>query len=138
VTFQPAEEGEYSGGVNTKTGRTLYCGGKTFKSLKGTGYKSNDYDVETGEEYWISGPRKDAADRLYGERLPWRSMMTLRRNTGSAVGDGPGCRGDNNDSSSGASACKAAPGPLITNTAHRQGTQQRCRFDIHLDIGEVL
>ena len=26
-------------------------------------------DVETGEEYWISGPKKDVTDRLYGERV---------------------------------------------------------------------
>jgi hypothetical protein len=54
----------------SKTGRTLYYAGKTFQSLKGTGFKANYYDVETGEEYWISGPRRDGADRLYGERLP--------------------------------------------------------------------
>jgi hypothetical protein len=26
--------------------------------------------VATGDGYWISGCRKDGADRLYGERLP--------------------------------------------------------------------
>lgn len=54
----------------SKTGRTLYHGGKSFQSLKGRGFKSNYYDVETGEEYWISGPRKDGEDRLHGERVP--------------------------------------------------------------------
>ena len=54
----------------SKTGRTLYYGGKSFQSLKGSGYKSNYYDVETGEEYWISGCKKDGSDRLYGERVP--------------------------------------------------------------------
>jgi hypothetical protein len=54
----------------SKTGRTVYYGGKSFQSLKGRGFKSNYYDVETGEEYWISGPRKDRADRLYGEPSP--------------------------------------------------------------------
>ena len=54
----------------SKTGRTLYYGGKTFQSLKGSGFKSNFYDVESGEDYWISGPHKDGGDRLYGERLP--------------------------------------------------------------------
>lgn len=52
----------------SKTGKTLYYRGRTFQSLKGAGFKANFYDVETGEEYWISGPRKDGADRLYGER----------------------------------------------------------------------
>ncbi len=54
----------------SKTGKTLYYGGRTFQSLKGAGFKSNYYDVETGEDYWISGPRKDGNDRLYGERVP--------------------------------------------------------------------
>lgn len=53
----------------SKTGRSLYYGGRTFQSLKG-GYKANYYDVETGEEYWISGPKRDGSDRLYGERVP--------------------------------------------------------------------
>ena len=52
----------------SKTGKTLYYAGRTFQSLKGRGFKSNYYDVATGEEYWISGPRKDGADRLYGGR----------------------------------------------------------------------
>ena len=52
----------------SKTGKTLYYQGRTFQSLKGRGFKSNFYDVATGEEYWISGPRKDGADRLYGGR----------------------------------------------------------------------
>lgn len=52
----------------SKTGKTIYYGGRTFQSLKGRGFKSNYVDVESGEEYWISGPRRDGADRLYGER----------------------------------------------------------------------
>lgn len=54
----------------SKTGRSLYYGDQTFRSLRGSGYKANYYDVDTGEEYWISGPRGDGADRLYGERVP--------------------------------------------------------------------
>jgi hypothetical protein len=53
----------------SKTGKTLSYGGRSFRSLKG-GYKANYFDIESGEEYWISGPRRDGADRLYGERLP--------------------------------------------------------------------
>ena len=34
------------------------------------GFKTNYYEVESGEEYWISGCKKDGCDRLYGERLP--------------------------------------------------------------------
>jgi hypothetical protein len=49
----------------SKTGATLYYGGKAFQSLKGSGFKSNYFDVATGERYWISGPRKDGQDALY-------------------------------------------------------------------------
>lgn len=37
-----------------------------FQSLKGTGFKANYFEVESGGHYWISGPRKDKNDRLYG------------------------------------------------------------------------
>ena len=50
----------------SKTGKTLYYNGRRFQSLKGAGYKANYFDVLTGEEFWISGPRKDQNDRLYG------------------------------------------------------------------------
>ena len=50
----------------SKTGKTLYYCGKAFRSLKGYGFKSNYIEIETREEYWISGPRKDGHDRLYG------------------------------------------------------------------------
>jgi hypothetical protein len=49
----------------SKTGATLYYGGQSFQSLKGFGFKSNYRDVESGDEYWISGPRRDGADGLY-------------------------------------------------------------------------
>ncbi len=48
----------------SKTGKTLYYDGITLQSLKG-GYKANYYNVETGEEYWISGCKKQGNDTLY-------------------------------------------------------------------------
>ena len=54
----------------SQTGSTLCYAGKTFQSLKGDGFKSNYNDVETGEDYWISGCKKNGADRLYDERSP--------------------------------------------------------------------
>ena len=54
----------------SKSGSSLYYGGRTFESLKGSGYKRNYVEVESGEEYWISGPKKRGGDRLYGERVP--------------------------------------------------------------------
>ena len=50
----------------SKTGATIYYRGKSFRSLKGHGFKANYVDTETGEEYWISGPKKFGSDRLYG------------------------------------------------------------------------
>jgi hypothetical protein len=54
----------------SKSGRTIYYRGRAFQSLKGMGFKSNYFDVETGDRYWISGPRKDGGDRLYGGTVP--------------------------------------------------------------------
>ena len=50
----------------SKSGKTLYYRGKKFRSLKGSGFKANYIEVEIGDHYWISGPRKDRNDRLYG------------------------------------------------------------------------
>ena len=54
----------------SKTGATLYYQGQEFRSLKGAGFKANYFEVDTGEEYWISGPRKDGADALYATNIP--------------------------------------------------------------------
>lgn len=54
----------------SKSGATVYYAGKEFRGLKGSGFKANYFEVESGEHYWISGCRGDGQDRLYGERLP--------------------------------------------------------------------
>lgn len=54
----------------SKTGKTIYYQGRTFQSLKGRGFKANFYDVDSGAEFWISGPHKDGADTLYGGAQP--------------------------------------------------------------------
>ncbi|MDV6332050.1 1-deoxy-D-xylulose-5-phosphate synthase [Asticcacaulis sp. 201] len=54
----------------SKTGKSLTYQGRNFQSLKGNGFRANYYDIETGEEFWISGPRKDGQDRLYGGNIP--------------------------------------------------------------------
>jgi hypothetical protein len=48
----------------SKTGKSLYYKGKTFQSLSGNGFKANYFDVESGDHYWISGPKKDGEDGL--------------------------------------------------------------------------
>lgn len=52
----------------SKSGKTLEYRGRRF--LRAPGYKANHVDRETGEWFWISGPRKDGRDRLYDERVP--------------------------------------------------------------------
>jgi hypothetical protein len=52
----------------SKTGRTIYYKGHSFQ--KGSGFKSNFSEIETGDEYWISGPRRDGEDRLYASHVP--------------------------------------------------------------------
>ena len=54
----------------SQTGRTLYYRGQKFQSLKGAGFKSNYYDVDTCEDYWISGPKREGGDALYGGSTP--------------------------------------------------------------------
>jgi hypothetical protein len=54
----------------SRTGATVHYDGKSFQSLKGSGFKANYFDLETGEQYWISGPRKDGTDRLYKSNWP--------------------------------------------------------------------
>lgn len=48
----------------SKAGKTIYYAGRAFQSLKG-GYKANFYDVESGENFWISRCRQDGRDALY-------------------------------------------------------------------------
>jgi hypothetical protein len=53
----------------SKTGATLHYAGKSFQSLKARGFKSNYYEIESAEPYWISGPRKDGQDSLYATNV---------------------------------------------------------------------
>ena len=50
----------------SQTGRSVYYGGRTFQTLRGSGFKANYFDVETGAEFWISGCKRRGGDRLYG------------------------------------------------------------------------
>jgi hypothetical protein len=70
-----------------RTGRTLSYKGKSFQSLKGRGFKANYRETETGEEYWISGPRRDGLDRLYG-----KSALVVEIDTGRKSASNPNRR----------------------------------------------
>jgi len=47
------------------TRKTIYYAGRRLQSLKGSGYKANYHDVDSGLEYWVSNCRKDGDDTLY-------------------------------------------------------------------------
>lgn len=45
----------------SKSGQTIYFNDKALKKFQGI--SGNFYDVETGDEYWVSGIKKDGRDR---------------------------------------------------------------------------
>lgn len=47
----------------SKSGSTLYFNGRALQSLKGTGIGANYFDIENGDEYWVSGVKKNLQDR---------------------------------------------------------------------------
>jgi hypothetical protein len=53
-----------------KTGRTIFYREQIFRRIVGGGFKSNYLDEVTGEDYWISGPKRRGGDRMYGSALP--------------------------------------------------------------------
>ncbi len=48
----------------SKTGKTIYWRDKKLR--RRTGICGNHFDPETGDEYWVSGAKKDGHDRY-----PW-------------------------------------------------------------------
>ncbi|MBY8876792.1 hypothetical protein K7862_03945 [Streptomyces sp. PLK6-54] len=48
---------------------TAYFRGRTLRRTTGL-YDANFHDVGTGEEFWLSGPRRDRADTRYGPLPP--------------------------------------------------------------------
>ena len=49
----------------SRSGRSYSYRGRSLLKTK-SGYKYNCFDAATGERYWISGPHKNGADKLYG------------------------------------------------------------------------
>ena len=54
----------------SKTGKTLAYRGLKFQSKKGSGFKANYFEIESGENYWITGCKKRGSNRLYGAGVP--------------------------------------------------------------------
>ena len=53
----------------SKSGKTIKYRGLKLQSLKGTGYKANFFNTETGLHYWVSKPHKDGRDSLYPQKV---------------------------------------------------------------------
>lgn len=47
----------------SKSGQTVYFNNKALKKLKIPRILGNHFDIETGEEYWVSGVKKNGQDR---------------------------------------------------------------------------
>ena len=47
----------------SKSGKTIYFDGKAFQRIGSDRTRGNFYDIESGDEYWISGVTKDMLDR---------------------------------------------------------------------------
>ena len=47
----------------SKSGRTVYFNGKALKNSNAQGIAGNYFDIENGDEYWISGIKKNGTDR---------------------------------------------------------------------------
>lgn len=47
----------------SKSGRSVFFRGKELGNIGGSGISGNHVDVETGEEYWVSGVKKNGQDR---------------------------------------------------------------------------
>jgi hypothetical protein len=50
----------------SKSGKSIYYGGRTLQTQAGRGFKSNYFDVKTRATFWVSGCKKRGGDRLYG------------------------------------------------------------------------
>lgn len=47
----------------SKTGRTIYYRDRALERIPGGGVSGNHRDVVSGEEYWVSGVKKNQEDR---------------------------------------------------------------------------
>lgn len=52
----------------SRTLQTVYYGGKTLQRGGSASIKGNFFDVESNEEYWVSGPKKRGGDAHYALR----------------------------------------------------------------------
>ncbi len=48
---------------NSKSGNTVYFNRMALKKMNGGGISGNHYDLESGDEYWVSGIKKQGTNR---------------------------------------------------------------------------
>ncbi|MFH9685324.1 hypothetical protein ACH4LE_03180 [Streptomyces sp. NPDC017413] len=53
----------------SKTWGTAHFHGRTLRRAGGM-FDANFYDIETGEEFWVSGPKRNRADTRYAPSAP--------------------------------------------------------------------
>lgn len=76
--------------ILSRSKTTVYFNGRALKKAKGGGISGNYFDPESGEEYWISGVKKNGEDRHWrgsgrilveaaalNEYLVFRNIQTL-------------------------------------------------------------
>lgn len=78
----------------SKTGKTIYYKGAELQSMGGFGFKANYSDINTGDEYWVSGPKKNGQDTLYPDNVEidddvreeyWRDIRGIESNIDKSV-----------------------------------------------------
>jgi hypothetical protein len=77
----------------SKTGRSLTYGGKSFS--RAAGFKAN-YVCETGEWFWISGPKKRGGDALYATNIPTEIDEDVRDEYWTEIRKQPERKGETN------------------------------------------
>lgn len=53
-----------------RTGKTIYYRDRVLRRIRSGGVVGNYYDVETGEEYWVSGVKRNGEDRHWAGSGP--------------------------------------------------------------------
>lgn len=56
--------------VLSRSKTTVYFNGRALKKMRGGGVSGNYIDIETGEEYWISGIKMNGKDRHWAGSGP--------------------------------------------------------------------
>jgi hypothetical protein len=54
----------------SKSGHSIYYRSRRLERLRGGSVSGNYYDVDTGDEYWVSGVKKNRQDRHWAGSGP--------------------------------------------------------------------